>query len=304
MAMNKKAMFFTISTILLVSLLLATMSIPIKNTSAKKRITTMNNLIQDIETDITRASSIIGKRAIISLTNEIINNFEYSENVEEDIKELMLYSTLNNITSSHMEDTNINNWIEKMQQNANKINLDLDMEIIEIETRQSNPWNIDLSISYHLTLKDKNNIAEFNYEDNIKTKVSIIGLEDPIYSMNTNGKISNIIVESLYSDFTENNNTDNLIDHTINQHYISSTLAPSYLDRLEGKADANINGIESLINIQNLIDNKVNIKSKTIVDYLYFSSTSTTDYRIIGTPNWFRIDESHLNTYDCEDLTE
>ena len=94
----------------------------------------------------------------------------------------------------------------------------------------------------------------------------------------------------------------NLKKHVENSYYINSSLAPGFLNRLQGKLSSNANGIESLVNLQKLSNQGITIKSKSVVDYIYFSENNPVSYPIIGMQNWFRIDEAHLDIYDVRDL--
>ena len=95
----------------------------------------------------------------------------------------------------------------------------------------------------------------------------------------------------------------NLQKHVDNSLYINSSLAPSFLDRLQGKLSANANGIESLVNLQKLSNQGLSISSKSVVDYIYFSSNNPSSYNINGMYNWFRLDNDHLDIYKVRNLT-
>ncbi len=305
---NKKAMFFTVSTILLVSLLLTAFTLNEEKDKdrdlIKKRVNTMNYFIEDFERDIERASEIIGSRALTSITDNIVEKREFSDNVNKDFKELFINSTLDGQESRMMNNTNLALWLNKVKEKADYMNIISNISIISIDIYQTDPWFVEIRLKADIELKDKSDIAEFRYNKTIKSKISIKGLEDPLYSINTLGKVPNIIKKSPYSNFIENNKTEKLLNHTLSQHYIASDLGPSYLDRLEGKTTANDKGIESLVNIENLVNNNINIEEKSVVDYIYFSDLNPKYYNIQGLPIWFRLDQEHISIYDCEGLTE
>jgi lipoprotein-anchoring transpeptidase ErfK/SrfK len=54
--------------------------------------------------------------------------------------------------------------------------------------------------------------------------------------------------------------------------------------------------------LQEFIDQGLTIKDRSAVDYIYFGNQTTTNYRINGTPSWFKLDDKHLSVYEAEDL--
>ncbi len=83
-----------------------------------------------------------------------------------------------------------------------------------------------------------------------------------------------------------------------------SSKGPSYLMRLGGNLSNSPVGIESFVNIDELSANGVSTHiGKSCVDYIYFSNEDTMNYQIKGMPDWFYIDEDHLNDYNCTEIT-
>ncbi len=291
---NKKAMFFTISTILLIGLILAQLK-TIYNEDFdiirdEKRVTTMNYYLDDIENDIVRAAQIIGTKAMIAIVTNIIETNSFSNDPKKQFKELFLENKLNGIDNKIMNNTNIYTWIKTNKKIAASKNMELEIKINNVNIEHNNPWNIQINIDTEISLSS--NTANYKYNKTIYSDISIIGLEDPNYALNTNNQISNYIKTTSII-----NPKSDLLNHVYSHEYITNTLAPDFLDRLKGKTSASKYGIESLVDIPLLIQNSISIKEKTIVDYLYFSDISKIDSNIIGMPVWLRIDQEHLNTY-------
>ena len=74
-------------------------------------------------------------------------------------------------------------------------------------------------------------------------------------------------------------------------------LARSEIAALEGDLSANENGIESLVYLPELSTQGISIKSKSVVDYIYFSTNNPPSQTVIGMPSWFRLDDEHLSVY-------
>ena len=80
--------------------------------------------------------------------------------------------------------------------------------------------------------------------------------------------------------------------------------------RLEGDLNASPQGIESLINLQELIDVGEDIEERSVVDHVYWSNKSVTSYDISNMPTWIKMDSqnnadenmTHLELYEVEGL--
>jgi len=84
----------------------------------------------------------------------------------------------------------------------------------------------------------------------------------------------------------------------------SGSSGPTILERLEGKAVASTNGLESFINIPDMQAAGVSTAGKednSMVDYLYFSDVSG-PCSIRGLPSWFRIDTANRDKYNLTEL--
>jgi hypothetical protein len=78
--------------------------------------------------------------------------------------------------------------------------------------------------------------------------------------------------------------------------------------RLEGNLSNSVYGIESLVNLEEFQEQEVPIKSRSVVDYIYFGTQSIDDCKIKNMPSWFMLDKddppNHINIYQCECVEE
>lgn len=303
---NKKGMFFTIITIALLSLFLLSYtfySFYGERKSVDKRIETMNNFIFSLESDMSRQVYISGYRAILSIENYITTQGDFVDNSESALEELLLNGSINGEEMGLMEDFKLGDWSSRVSEMGEKVNVAVNYTLKSVEVYQKDPWFVDINMTIDLFIVDKNNVASWNRTQNIISKIEITEFEDPLYLINSNGRVTNKINQTIYTFFVSGSDVSNLLDHNEKGYYIPSSNAPSFLDRLEGKTSANENGIESLVYLPSLSEQGVSIKEKSIVDYIYFSDSDPSSHRIQGTPYWFRIDEEHLDDYGVEGLT-
>lgn len=305
---NKKAMVFTIIVILIIllfSIIYTTYSISFKERSViNRRIKSMNSFLYSVEKDLERKAYIFGFRTIMVLNEHIAITGEYISNLDQAFNEAFFNGSVYGQQKILLNGARFPDIMDSINANANKINVNITIENPEILIKQEDPWNVIVVLSFNLKLSDKSGLAEWKKQENISSIIDIQGFEDPLYIANTQGKITNIINRTKFEgDYVSGTDVSNLTLHLQNGLYTTSSLAPSFLDRLQGNTGPNPFGIESLVNLQRLSEQGISVKEKTVVDYLYFSTQETTDYRVEGMPNWFRIDSAHIDKYQVQGLT-
>ncbi len=303
---NKRGIFFTTIVIIILILFITTFSFYSENKerkSTQKRIETLNNFIFSIEEDIPRQLYASGFRIIFLLEKNIIETGSYITNLNSAAQELFfngtLYGGINPDIQAIMEGAKFFDINSSLQSKAAKINAEIEIINPSMSLRQIGPWNVKITLSSTTIIKDKSNLVSWNKTQNISALIPIENFEDPLYLINTNGLVTNKITKTPYTTFVQGNDVSNLYTHSQNSYYTNSTLAPSFLDRLEGKTSASPHGIESLVNLAKLSLQGITIQDKSVVDYIYFSSQNPAACNVqpSGMPAWFKLDNSHLTTY-------
>jgi hypothetical protein len=173
---------------------------------------------------------------------------------------------------------------------------------------QKNPWAANIDINVTLNAEDVKKTASWQRPLYITTNISIQGFEDPLYVINSYGRVTNTIIKTNITNFVSGEDTTKLKKHTNNSYYIESSTAPSFLMRLEGNLSNSVYGIESLVNLEEFQEQEVPIKSRSVVDYIYFGTQSIDDCKIKNMPSWFMLDKddppNHVNIYQCECVEE
>jgi hypothetical protein len=185
---------------------------------------------------------------------------------------------------------------------AKNMNIELTYFLKNISVSQDNPWEVKIDMEMELFIRDTEDLASWNKIEIISSRIRIVDFEDPLYIISTKGLVANKIIETPYEPFVSGSNVSNLIKHVNSSNYIASPLAPSFLNRLEGNLEADVNGIESLVYLPRLSSQGISTKEKSIVDYIYFSEENPLSYPVGGMPSWFKIDSAHVEIYGVGDL--
>lgn len=309
MRKQKRSIFYTTAAIALTIVLFVTYSaystyrLNDKMDSIETRIETVNFFIKDVEKDIEKGAYIAGFRTLLSFNQFVSANGTYIDDVNSRFRESFLNGTIKQQPLSLMKDSTFTDWANKISAEAEKIDIIFAFTVNDVELNQSDPWSVDIGIDLNLDIRDKRNTSYWNRNRHLASKISIAGFEDPLYVVNSKGRVSNTIAQSNITNFVVNGKVDNLMIHANNSYYISNASAPSFLMRFEGNLGNSSNGIESLVNLAEFQQQGLALKDRSVVDYIYFGTKATANYRINATPEWFKIDSGHLNLYQVANIT-
>lgn len=305
----KRGIFYTTAAIALTIVVIVTYSaytayrLSDRMDILQTRILTVNFFIKDVEKDLSKGAYIAGFRTLLSFNQFIASNGTFIANVNEKFKESFLNGTINNQPLSLMKDSTFTDWANKISAEADKIDIKFDFIVNDIKVNQTSPWDVNIGVNLSLDIRDKKNTSYWSRERYIVSSIPIIGFEDPLYIINSKGKVINTIISSNTTNFVVNGNVDSLMLHANNSYYIEHNDSPSFLMRIEGNLGNSSLGIESMVNLAEFQQQGIAIKDRSVIDYIYFGSKSTVNYRINNTPEWFKIDEGHLDTYQVRNIT-
>lgn len=306
---SKKAMVFTIIAITLLSIMAVSMtivSISHERSSTTKRIGTLNDFVYSFEKDLPRKLYISGFRMIFLYEKRMYEMGDYLTDVNGLVNETFFEGTIDGVASE--DETQLLAGVlysdieEDLKTAAAKVNLNFVMTNPEINLNQTDPWNLNFTLTFNLFIEDIGGLASWNKTAVVNALVSIENFEDPLYIIGTNGLFSPKINQTIYNGFVSGSNVTNLTNHLENKYYISTNESPSFINRLEGNFNSSEFGIESLVYLPDLTDAGLTALDKSVVDHIYFSSSNPTKRQVTGMPSWFKIDSAHESTYNVSSL--
>lgn len=270
--------------------------------SIQKRVSTMNSFLSSVEKDLERQMYVSGFRTIFLFEKKVVDSKQYIQNPNELISEGFFNGTLYSQTQGNVYDgIKFSDFLNSTQTNAQQMNIEINITSAKLNLTQEDSWNIALVLTANLTMKDKSNLAYWNKTLIVKTYIPIERFEDPVYLLNTAGKVPNKYFKSNYT--FSNSDLKNLSLHLENSKYIASTEAPNFIDRLKGDLTAKSPyGVESLVNINTLSAQGLTIYAeRPMIDHIYFDLTNpATVCRVSGTnaPANLLLDVSHATIYN------
>jgi hypothetical protein len=302
---NKKGMFFTLIAISLISLFLvayATYYFVEDRKALNKRVVSMDNFVFSLEDDLSRQLYISGYRTIFLLEKRISDTGQPISNVSLAFSEAFYNQSLYGENQDLMIGATLSDIRTTIDERASKINVRVILSPESVKLVQEDPWRIKVSMQAQLFVEDKGGLASWNLTKEFFSFININNFEDPLYALNTGGRIIKKINSTIYSGFIFWSDISNFSKQLELGLYTNSSLAPSFIDRMEGRNAPNINGIESFVYLPQLSAQDIIVQDKSCVDYIYFSSYNPLAYSLSGMPSWFKLDDPHINMYGAGGL--
>lgn len=275
----------------------------ITSDSLVSRIHTLNDFIIDVNQDLSNGIKIVSTRTLLGFQEYIAEEGLYLGDFEQRFTEGFLNGTLAGQSLNLLNDSTFTNWTNRIESQARLIAIRTNFTLYGVEVRQQTPWSINVTVSLRMEMEDLRGAARWDLNRSVSSLLSIRDFEDPVYLVNTQGKVTNTIRITNVTPLVAGNDVTNLMIHANNSYYLPSNYSPSYVMRLEGNFSPSPMGIESLVYVPALQSQGISAETRSVVDVVYFGNQTTTHHRINDTPDWFRLDDERLTLYGVEDLT-
>jgi len=290
---SKKGQIFTSVAIAIVALFLliygAYTLVENKN-EVKTRVSTMENFLFSLEENLEREVYITGFRTLFLAEDSVTKRGQFIPDVNSFFEEAFFNGTILGNSSDILIGAKYSDMLQFVKQRGESVNVNMSISNPKLSVFQEDAWNIAVLFSFNLTMVDNAGVVSWNKKEEIKSLINIEGFEDPLYILNSNGKVLYKINKS---------DGESLKNHLENHLYQEDSDAPSFLDRLEGKTTPDANGIESFVDLEEFSKQGLQTKDKSAVDHVYFSSDNPQASNVQGMPSWFRLDAVHMTKYNA-----
>jgi hypothetical protein len=271
--------------------------------------------LADMEEDLERALEIAGLRATVAAVSEVVSTGEVFEQANESLAELMLNATLDGEVVDFLVNHSIKRWEEKIADLSRRKGLRIAFLRRFPKIYPNNSFSLLFEVKLEINLSDE--LVGINIHRNISANkmISLIGIEDPLYSLNVLGRGMRVIKRCTHVPYTTHGfqgSSQNLTNCIDSKYYHFSERGASFLDRLEGnlflsakyQALSNFTiGLETFVDLAEIATYGIAIKeNQSCVDYLYFDSQPHPGFQVSDTYDWFMIDEANAQKYGLENL--
>lgn len=164
----------------------------------KIRVESMKRFYDNIVKDSSQALQIISRRAISAAVSYVVSSGEGLDEANETLKELILNGTILNTSEPLMEDATFEDWMGKIENIGEENGFYTNLECKKLEIKPFDSWNLLAEAVLEIKLVDMRGIANLSRNVTIREFVPIDSFEDPIYPLNTQGRVTNIITRTPY----------------------------------------------------------------------------------------------------------
>ncbi len=164
----------------------------VQEVGEKFRIDEMFYFHQSTLDDLDRASNIIGRRALTSMTNHIVTTGDYLDDGPAEFRSAFENGTVNGSFAPLMNQSTITNWTATMQDEAEESGYKLNLSMDAMDTVLAARFRINLNTSYRLNLSDPIARARFDKVYRVNTSFSYSGIEDPFILVESAGRYTNV----------------------------------------------------------------------------------------------------------------
>ncbi len=211
-----KGYFFTVAITLLIIpfILLVSFSATqdqstVDDAAGKIRCDELQYFVEDVKRDLDRAMSVFGRRATIYAIDHVVSNndplddyvfqnctsYVYHETgATAAIAELILCATLDGATVSAMQNHTLPVWIGKMTGEGTGMNFNANITLQNLTIAPYDAFNFAIIINNSVEVQDESEMC-FYKGTSVETLslTSLLGLEDPLYPLYTNGLMTSAI---------------------------------------------------------------------------------------------------------------
>lgn len=310
---GRKAIFFTLMSMIVVTLILLSITIiPKPRFSSDSeimviRVDAMNDFVIDLNDDLERATYIIGYTALLRMDEAIVTRGTYLVDVDAAFTTAFVNGTINVSGMVVLTNDSFIDYASRISHQASTLGITSSIVVREVELYMQDPWHVGVRLLAVINVTDGWGTAKFGQVKNITSSIPVSGFEDPVYSIESLGRISKIIIPTDITDYVNGGDTSDFKTHINASWYRNTSQAPTFIQRFEGNFSANPKGIESIVYLQEFIQQGLPLQDRSSVDHIYFSDKSHIPQSIINitdTPgwSWFRLDYNSSVLYGADHL--
>ncbi|MFH0835949.1 MAG: hypothetical protein V1834_02190 [Candidatus Micrarchaeota archaeon] len=317
--MNRGFVFSLIALLLLIPLaLLVIWNASASSSSSEQLVVRMKggelaNFAASISQDSQRALEISAKSALVALIGHVIAEGNPADDSQARILELMFNGTYGGLPSSIMQNNSLSGWALRVQSKSWAYGLNASVTINSVSVDQLDSFTLLFSMNLSVKVRAQDDSMNFSRNYDLKKKVSVEGLEDVSFPLNSYG----LIKRQYAANSTRVYGVTALQSAIQSKIYVSSSDAPGFLDKLEGAMAPSgkypspfgaVTGLETFIDPLEFYTQDLPIfLNVSAIDHFYFNETKLPGKAINQTAypeftyDYFALDDGKAEAYGVLD---
>lgn len=303
--MNSKAFVFSTVTFFVLAIIVTVIALESERAQSPSvsYISSTDFFLEQLEEDLSRVLQITAYRSLLGLEDYVSSSGLYIQDFEESFLSVIKNGTLNGSSLAVMQNATLRVFEERMQSIASRQGVNLNLTITNVTINHTTPFVLLVTSNVSVQATTRARDTSWDYSTLIPASLNISGLRDPLYTHATQGRFVNTIRASQVPTpyVTSGNDTTRLQELYNSSAYVPDSQAPNFLMRFSGNLSASDFGVASLVHLPSLDAQGVPITpSRSVVDFLYFGTSSTSTNNIVNMPSSFLLDDDHLVFYDAQ----
>lgn len=217
------------------------------NIDVNIRSSEMEYFTKSVENDLSRFIEISGRRALISAVSQIIVNGTGLDNSQLRLTEMMENGTLYGKPAPLIDINNLEHWKLNISNIASNLGFHLDFKNLEINVTQNDSFNVLFNVTLYVNISNSN--SKMGVLKNITSNVivPVEDVEDPIFPLNTYGRIIRFVKISNVSKNTVSLTTgQNSSGYVTGYALVKSDFGPSDINSSRILVTATVAGKEAI----------------------------------------------------------
>jgi len=278
-----RGIFYTIAVVLLLAPLLGLVYYYAVNAAQEasaaadsSSVMPAGKLVESLESDFDRALLISSKSAVLSATERVVGAGVPLADSDSALRSLLVNGTFPGENTTYQSSTynNIGRWASQMEALARfyGYSISLGVSTENVSVQMENSYTLLFKANLTVRASPLRRLGTFNITrtSEYSARVPLEDYEDPLYAANTQG-----LVPRSFSFNTTQVWGVAALDSAIASHvYLASAYGPDFLTRLEGSFAASPQGLETLVDPNELLAQDLSLYNRSMVDYKYFNASA------------------------------
>lgn len=194
--MRRQGFLYATFAIFLLGLISMSILVPLHidapdRSTTSSRVDELYFFTESVHDDIERASSIIGRRALVAATNGVVDNETSLSNPSATIAEAFLNGTVGGNTSQIMVDSTFPDWTSAMEGQAAIENYDINIStsLSQISIDETGAFDVQFTINHSFEIEDTRIDTGFDEGwRETQTMIDTEGVDDALLIIETRGR--------------------------------------------------------------------------------------------------------------------
>jgi len=165
----------------------------VRNIDIDIRANELEYFTKSIERDLLRFMEINGKRTLISAVSKVVVNGTGLDDAQLRLSEMFENGTLYGEPAPLIDTSNLEVWRGEIENIGSNTGFNVEFKDTQINITQSDSFNVLFEVRFLMNISDKTEIMGVAKNITALALISIVGIEDPLFPLQTLGRVVRFI---------------------------------------------------------------------------------------------------------------